>query len=170
MGFKIPNNWNFDQFNEIKVTTASGTWDLDKVSFSERFPVVTYLNKLGEFDLTGRHEGAEFSIPSGAKKMRYIIKLQPKSNDLIFDVTLSKHLIDAAQGINEFVDIDRGRVALYNHNDLTSDWLDVSSALGYRFSYNCRIENEEIENPPEGSLDILKEGSCHVLVIVEYQF
>lgn len=46
MGFKIPDNWNFDQFYEIKgINGSTGKWDLDKDSYSERFPVVTYLDK-----------------------------------------------------------------------------------------------------------------------------
>lgn len=43
MGFKMPNNWNLDQFHEFQVTTASGTWDLDKVAYSGKFPAVTSL-------------------------------------------------------------------------------------------------------------------------------
>ena len=51
MGFKMPKKWNFDQFNEFKVTTSSGTWDLDKDAFSKRFGVVTRLDIPGEKDL-----------------------------------------------------------------------------------------------------------------------
>lgn len=170
MGFKIPTNWNFDQFNEIQVTTTSGTWDLDKVSFSERFKVVTYLSKLGEFDLTGSYDGAEFAPQSGAKKMRYTIKFQPNSTDLILNISLSKHSIDTAHGINQFDEISHVRLNSHSNTEHTSDWLDISSAMGYRFSYNCRQENVQIENLPGGSSDILAEGSGHIIVIVEYLF
>lgn len=40
MGFKMPENWNFDQFHEFQVTTSSGTWDLDKDAYSKKFPAV----------------------------------------------------------------------------------------------------------------------------------
>ena len=41
MGFKIPTNWNLDQFHEIKsITVGNGTIDLDKVAYSGRYPVV----------------------------------------------------------------------------------------------------------------------------------
>lgn len=42
MGFKMPNNWNFDQFKEFKNLRIgnSDTIDLDKDIYSGRFPVV----------------------------------------------------------------------------------------------------------------------------------
>ncbi|MDO4283649.1 MAG: DUF1906 domain-containing protein [Clostridia bacterium] len=43
MGFKMPPNWNLDQFHEIKNIVISGeieNMDLDKVAYSGRFPVV----------------------------------------------------------------------------------------------------------------------------------
>jgi len=43
MGFKMPENWNFDQFHEFEVTTASGSWDLDKVASSGRYNPITKL-------------------------------------------------------------------------------------------------------------------------------
>lgn len=41
MGFKMPSNWNLDQFNELSNLTAGDeTFDLDKVAYSGKFPVV----------------------------------------------------------------------------------------------------------------------------------
>lgn len=41
MGFKMPKNWNFDQFNELSnIKTGNTTMDLDKVAYSEKFPAV----------------------------------------------------------------------------------------------------------------------------------
>lgn len=51
MGFKIPQNWNFDQFHEFQVTTSSGTWDLDKDAFSGKFEPVTRLDSPTEKDI-----------------------------------------------------------------------------------------------------------------------
>lgn len=47
MGFKIPSNWNLDQFDEISNISINGsdTIDLDKVAYSGRFPVVEALYK-----------------------------------------------------------------------------------------------------------------------------
>ena len=42
MGFKMPTNWNFDQFAEISnIAIGNNTIDLDKVAYSNRYPVVT---------------------------------------------------------------------------------------------------------------------------------
>ncbi|WP_278628264.1 glycoside hydrolase domain-containing protein [Thomasclavelia cocleata] len=37
LGYKIPNNWAFDQFNEYKFSYINGTFDLDKVAYSGRY-------------------------------------------------------------------------------------------------------------------------------------
>ena len=47
LGFPIPENWNYDQFHEIK--GYGGSWDLDKVAYSGRVPacssVKTYISE-----------------------------------------------------------------------------------------------------------------------------
>lgn len=43
MGFKIPENWNFDQYYEIKTSESGWDFDLDKTTYSGRFPVVDHL-------------------------------------------------------------------------------------------------------------------------------
>lgn len=54
MGFKIPKKWNLDQFSEIKnISTNSGVWDLDKVAYSGKFPMVTNLSS--EIDSTNEN-------------------------------------------------------------------------------------------------------------------
>ncbi len=51
MGFNIPENWNLDQFYEIKnIPSADGQWDLDKVSYSGKYPVVTTLSNIDSTD------------------------------------------------------------------------------------------------------------------------
>lgn len=42
MGFKIPKNWNFDQFYEISRAESGWDFDLDKTTYSGRFPVVEH--------------------------------------------------------------------------------------------------------------------------------
>ena len=42
-GFKMPRNWNFDQFSEIK-GIGTTKWDLDKTAYSGLYPPVTSLN------------------------------------------------------------------------------------------------------------------------------
>ena len=44
MGFRIPSNWNLDQFKEISnINTGSSSMDLDKVTYSEKYSLVDYL-------------------------------------------------------------------------------------------------------------------------------
>lgn len=41
MGFKMPKNWNLDQFHEISgIVTGNTTMDLDKVAYCHKYPVV----------------------------------------------------------------------------------------------------------------------------------
>lgn len=45
MGFKIPENWNYDQFAEIPLNPD---WGIDKVGYSGKYPAVSRLNILPE--------------------------------------------------------------------------------------------------------------------------
>lgn len=40
MGFRIPWNWNLDQFYELKTSETGWDFDLDKTTYSGRYPVV----------------------------------------------------------------------------------------------------------------------------------
>ncbi|MEG1990356.1 MAG: DUF1906 domain-containing protein [Clostridia bacterium] len=52
MGFKMPTNWNFDQFfefstkrpNEISLPYPNG-WDLDRVAYSNKYPAISTIDK-----------------------------------------------------------------------------------------------------------------------------
>lgn len=45
MGFKMPGNWNFDQYSEIDMDAASdGEWAIDKDAYSGKFEPVTELD------------------------------------------------------------------------------------------------------------------------------
>lgn len=43
MGFKIPSNWNFDQYYKIDTSESGWDFDLDKTTYSARFPVVDHV-------------------------------------------------------------------------------------------------------------------------------
>lgn len=54
MGFKMPENWNLDQFHEIKnISVGNTTMDLDKVAYSGKYPVVEdvylYITRFNEY-------------------------------------------------------------------------------------------------------------------------
>ncbi len=62
MGFKMPNNWNFDQFAELTMIDAEGkTMAIDKVASSGKFPAVINLTNKnfigGTFSFTGTNVG-----------------------------------------------------------------------------------------------------------------
>ena len=46
LGFKMPEYWTFDQFNEIQVSTESGSWDLDKDAYHKRLDEGDTVEKL----------------------------------------------------------------------------------------------------------------------------
>ena len=43
MGFKIPENWNLDQFYELSTSETGWDFDLDRTTYSGRYPVVDYI-------------------------------------------------------------------------------------------------------------------------------
>lgn len=43
MGFKMPSNWNFDQYYEIDTSESGWDFDLDKTTYSRRYPVVDHV-------------------------------------------------------------------------------------------------------------------------------
>ncbi len=78
MGFKMPNNWNFDQFHEIMLPAANGNFGIDKVTYSGRYPVVESLtNNIGlrgymeDFKVTGYKVGNQ-RVFSGNRMKVYV--------------------------------------------------------------------------------------------------
>ncbi len=66
MGFKMPRNWNFDQFFEIK-GIGTTKWDLDKTAYSGLYPAVTKLNNgtfnlRSSFQFSDSHSGDERAL------------------------------------------------------------------------------------------------------------
>ena len=81
LGFSIPKNWNLDQFCEI--TGYGGKWDLDKVSYKNRFPVCNSV----ESDMS---EYQPYTLPS-AYSSEELFRISDISNiyDLIKDIELA---------------------------------------------------------------------------------
>ena len=173
MGFKIPSNWNLDQFAEIQVTTSSGSWDLDKVSFSEKFPVVTGLShfKLGEFELTGYHEGQAFSPYKDAKRLRYTIIC---SGDEIMNklhTSFSNHIYSNSGQLYWNLLSEYYFYEFQNGKQVTSNWIEVSDLLDYRFSYKCEDMSKPIYNDENPSMSMFYEdGTCNIEVYIEIEY
>lgn len=141
MGFKMPSQWNLDQFAEISVTTESGTWDLDKVSYSGCFPVVTSLtipcrvipanssNYLyGSVEFKDNNIGNWFMIRGN--KFRYRIVWNCPDGDDPFhylDTTIQKYQVG-----NVWTEKNH-----YGKFEYQSDWMPVQDGGRYRLTYTA---------------------------------
>ena len=70
MGFKMPENWNLDQFDEITLSATSGNFGIDKVTYSGRFPVVESL--VSENGMRGFISEVEFSGQNSGNYRKFI--------------------------------------------------------------------------------------------------
>lgn len=172
MGFKIPSNWNLDQFYEYSVTTESGTWDIDKVSYSGKFPVVDRITKstFTPFEFIGDNTGNEFFVPKNVKKVKYTVKLEPVGDtadqQLELYVYFNMHLIDSS-GKSSFERVDNIYFTYPLTTEGSSGWLNVYDSIGYQFNYTCKDLNQfnGTETNP-GYAD----GTCKLTVTLEYQY
>lgn len=77
MGFKMPKNWNIDQF-DVDVYWTEGI-EIDKNIYSKRFPVVTQLSERyfyeGKIQFTGQNFGR--GLRYGGRWMRIFVKATP---------------------------------------------------------------------------------------------
>lgn len=75
MGFRMPKNWNFDQFGTMSFTNSQGTWYIDKVASSGRFEAVDKLSQryLYEDTITITGENSGRGIFYGGDKLRMYI-------------------------------------------------------------------------------------------------
>lgn len=86
MGFKMPENWNLDQFHEMQLAATNGNFGIDKVTYSGRYPVVEQLtNDIGirgyieDFSFTSHHVG-NLRAFSGNKMKVYVSATKVSSN------------------------------------------------------------------------------------------
>ena len=178
MGFRMPSGWNLDQFAEIQVTTASGTWDLDKVSYSGAFPTVNRLSRYmlrHPFDLEGQYVGAPFSLPSGVTRMRYEMVLTRTTDpSVFFECGLAYRVIDQQNGIDMYNPLGDSlhvwAIGEENTYSITSQWFDASSLLDYRFDYHCSNQSNFIppENPSYANWP--EDGHINVTVYLEVEY
>lgn len=141
MGFKMPNNWTLDQFSEYSVTTASGEWDIDKVAYSGKFPVVSALGNphkyvaadsdayfLGEVTLSGRNSGNWFT--AYGSKIRYRVIWESLDGE---DITnyLSTDIEEYGKAIIDTMYYQYGKY------DYETEFKDIDSGVDYRLNYSA---------------------------------
>ncbi len=93
MGFKMPKNWNFDQYNEVMLSAASGNFGIDKVTYSGKYPVVENLTNdigtrghIGDISFVSTHTGDE--RPFAGNKMRVYVSATKLSENIPDDAKL----------------------------------------------------------------------------------
>lgn len=140
MGFKVPDNWNFDQYHEFSVTTSTGTWDLDKVTYSGKYHTVTklYSSKVippnsidyyyGYVEFTGKNTGNFFTIIGNRFRYRIVWECPDGYDTLHYlDTYLEKKNIGTVWS-------EKNR---WGEMEYQSDWMPVQDGAEYRFAYGA---------------------------------
>ena len=139
MGFKIPTNWNLDQYHEYSVTTASGSWDIDKVAYSGYMPVVSSAEKIipsnstnylyGTVSFDGDNIGNWFIVHGNKFKYRIVWDC-PDGNDSFHNLItcLQKYHVGNVWWEDTF----------FGQFEYETDWMNIQDGGKYRFTYNSR--------------------------------
>ena len=168
MGFKMPNNWNLDQFHEFQVTTASGTWDLDKVAYSGKFSVVNSLDEpsydghvtvrdymnhyyLGTVkNLHGTTTGMYFTI----KADNFKVIAKPKKN---MELDRAYRISYTVYQYGEDLALDYRTTNIVYDEDKETDvntYYDVANGTDYRIEYRLSTPEGMIDLPEGFNVDI----------------
>lgn len=127
MGFKMPTDWNLDQFSEVSITNTEGTWKIDKVAYSQKFPVVEqlgprYLYK-GDVTFTGSNIGTAHQF--GGSKLKLYVSATDENGNSIEDVSVLVTM-KAQEPITGLLDINMSVLAEANGNTYTFEDTVVS--------------------------------------------
>lgn len=102
MGFKMPEDWNFDQFDTLAITNSEETWYIDKVANSGKFGAVESLSERylfeSDFEFTG--ENVQSPLSFGGDKLRAYITATPASDKDYSNVNITFE-IQATSAITE---------------------------------------------------------------------
>ena len=86
MGFKMPKNWNLDQYAEISLQSSKGNFAIDKVAYSHKQPLVTALlsdkyirGLIEDFSFTSHNVG-EYKQYNGEKMHVYVSAKKKSAN------------------------------------------------------------------------------------------
>lgn len=116
MGFKMPKNWNFDQYATTSFTNADGTWYIDKVGYSTKFEAVSSLSERylyeGDVTFTGSNTGRQLLY--GGKKLRAYVTITDENNKpiegvsvlvkILPDQTISDPVYDSVMAVHAYAD------------------------------------------------------------------
>ena len=100
MGFKMPEKWNFDQFDTMAITNSEGKWYIDKVASSGKFDSVDSLSARyiyeGDVSFTDTNGGRQLLY--GGKELRAYITVTDVNDNPIDNVAVMAE-IRAVEGI-----------------------------------------------------------------------
>ena len=160
MGFKMPDNWNLDQFAETSLSATSGNFGIDKVAYSQRQPLVTSLlsdpyirGLIDEFSFTSHNVGSykqyngdkmhvyvsatkkSGSFPDDAK---LLLKIVPHPSTVIpYDSEIHANLDGNIYDLGDSPE-PREYLPIENGNSLAIEYFVVDSN-------NVLIENAEVD-------------------------
>lgn len=103
MGFKMPKNWNFDQFDTMSIQNSEGTWYIDKVASSGKFEAVEKLGDRylyeGNFTCKGQNGGK--GLKYGGTKLRVSVSATGNNKNIDYtDIRLEVKM----QALSEITD------------------------------------------------------------------
>lgn len=160
-GFRMPQNWNFDQFAPMSMTNSDGTWAIDKVASSGRFEAVESLSERylyeGDFVFTGEHSGT--NIKYGGNRLRAYITPIGESENVDYSNLHVEFLIRPQTSVSPYYDTFKAIIApidgsVYDFAEMIGtdvatddrDFMRISSDTNYYATYSVVGENGEVVN------------------------
>ncbi|MEG2484840.1 MAG: DUF1906 domain-containing protein [Clostridia bacterium] len=148
LGFKMPSAWNLDQFYEIKnIYSQVEIWDLDKVSYSNAFNLVTGKKNtialgntdmlLGSFIFWNEHRGAYFNVEGNQLRYKIVFTSDDYNvNAPEFHLVLELLKLAEEKGTYHDVVVETTNKA---QNNIYTEWINCSIEIDYRFYYRALI-------------------------------
>lgn len=160
-GFRMPQNWNFDQFATMSITNSQGTWHIDKVASSGRFDAVESLSDRylyeGEFTFTGENNGTE--VQYGGSRLRAYITPEGTDNNVDYTDLHIEVIIRPTSSVPPFYDTFKAIIApidgsVHDFAEMIEtgvsvddrDYMRISSDTYYRAKYSIVNSHGEIVN------------------------
>ena len=167
MGFKMPTNWNLDQYDVDKLLSAEkGNFRIDKVTYSGKYPLVTSLIEenglrgfISDIELHGGEYWGAYRTYSGNKLKLYVSaeKNDPNvSDDVDIAVAIVAHpQVNPTYPIMKQVNILSLDGSIYSFKNTIiggeqpiNDYMRIESGLDYRIYYIVSENGEIIEDAP----------------------
>lgn len=159
MGFKMPDNWNLDQYAEISLSASSGNFAIDKVMYSGKQSLVEslltdqYLRGLiDEFSFTS-HQVGSYRQYNG-DKMHVYVSATKVSEDIPDDARLLIQIkprpsVEVYYEAEIFANLD-GQIYDLSNEPISCEYLPIENGNSIAIEYfvvdsnNVLIDNAEV--------------------------